>query len=229
MKVGRLDLVEALVAEVLAHREGDLVAQLDLALHREGAQVDVAVLEAEVLLRVALLVDHEGQGLAAGEDLDRLRDHLDLAGLHVLVDHVVGPGAHAAADGDAVLELELGGGGLELVRGVGLDDHLGDPVAVPEVDEGDGTVVPLAVYPSVEHDALAGVGLAERSAGSSALLVFHARHSTRARRAGCKDSRRDRAWPMRLGRAIHYEASQLNRANRGARSDLRTRTIRTIG
>ncbi len=105
--------------------------ELDLALHGEGAQVEVAVLEAQVLLRVRLLVDHEGQGLAAAEYLDRVGDDLDFARLHVLVDHVVGAGAHLAAHGDAVLEFELGGDGLELGRGVGLGDYLGDPVAVP--------------------------------------------------------------------------------------------------
>ena len=50
------------------------------------------------------------------EHLDRLGHHLDLAGLHVLVDHVVRARANATADRDAVLELELGRGGLELGR-----------------------------------------------------------------------------------------------------------------
>ena len=154
--------------------------ELDLALHGERAEIEISVLEPELLLRVRLLVDHEGEGLAAGEDLNRVGYHLDRARVHVLVDHIGRPGADMAADRDTVLELELRRARLELRGGIGLDYHLGNAVAVPEVNEGNGAVVPLAVYPTVEYDALACVGYAEGAAGRAALLVFHGGHSTRA-------------------------------------------------
>jgi hypothetical protein len=102
-----LDLPKTLADEILARREGDLVSKLDFSLHREGAQVEIAVFEPEFFLGVGLLVDHEGEGLAARENVDRLGEDFDLARLHIFIDHIVGPRTYDAAHRDAVFELEF--------------------------------------------------------------------------------------------------------------------------
>jgi len=54
-------------------------------------------------------------------------------------------------DRKAVLHLELGCRVQKFLRGVRIDDDLRDPVAVANVDEGDTTMIALAVYPAVEN------------------------------------------------------------------------------
>ena len=76
----RLDVEEAGGVEVVAHRARDVVAQLERALHRLAAQVEVAVAQAQRLVDLRLLVDREGRRLGAREHLVVRRADLDLAG-----------------------------------------------------------------------------------------------------------------------------------------------------
>jgi len=148
----RLDLIEALAHHVFAHGEGCLVAQADALLHGSGTQVEIAVGEASVFLGVGILVDLEGEGGAFREDDDRGGFHLDGAGSHVRIDHGFGPTSYRTRYGYAVLVFELGGSRGKLGRGVGVDDNLGDPIAVAEIDEGNPAVIALAMDPSVQDN-----------------------------------------------------------------------------
>ena len=51
--------------EVLADRASDVVAQLERALHRLAAQVEVAVAQAQRLVHLRVLVEREGRRLGA--------------------------------------------------------------------------------------------------------------------------------------------------------------------
>ena len=59
------------------------------------------------------------------------------------------------------------GSGLQLGAGVGLEDDLGDPVAVAQVDEDQAAEVAPGVDPAVEHDGLPDMVLRQFSAGMS--------------------------------------------------------------
>jgi hypothetical protein len=54
-----------------------------------------------------------------------------------------------------------------------IHDYLGDPVTIPEVDERNPAVIPLAVNPPVEYYLFAFVGLSEAAAGKVTLHFFH--------------------------------------------------------
>ena len=141
------------------------MAQGDVALHRAGAQVQVAVGEPCVLLGVCLLVDHEGKDLAPGKDDDPRRLHLDCAGRHVRVRHRSRARTDRSLNRDAVLELQLLTDGAQLGRCVRIHHDLGDPVAVPQVEEPDAAVVTVPMHPSVERHRGPGIAGAQRSAG----------------------------------------------------------------
>ncbi len=153
----RLDLVKAPADEVFPGRERHLVAQPDAVLHGARAQVEVAVAQARVLLRLALAVDHEGQGLAGREDLEVEHLHLEVAGLHVRVSHVPGPGADRAPDRDAILEFERRRALPQRGRRVRFHHRLHDPRTVAQVYKRDAAVIAKPVHPAVQDDVVFGL------------------------------------------------------------------------
>ena len=71
----RFDLEEAVVGEVVADGAGDLVAELEVALQLGAAEVEVAVLEADLFVRDGGVVgDGEGRGLGVVEEEEIVRD-----------------------------------------------------------------------------------------------------------------------------------------------------------
>ena len=108
---------------------GDLVAEAQGVEQAAAAHVEVAVLEAEVVggRRVVQVVGH-GRGLV--EDLQFVHGDLDGTGGAFGVHHVLRPGLNGAADlQDPLLANGLRGLG-DLRRGGGVDDQLGDALAV---------------------------------------------------------------------------------------------------
>ena len=91
-----------------------------------------------------------------------------------MVDHGVLALHDLAGDDDHALELSLGAGVEEGARRV--DDDLGAPVVVAEVDEEDAAVVALVEYPAAETHGLAVVCRAELAAvvGSEWMHSFQA-------------------------------------------------------
>ena len=66
------------VGELLAHGEGDLRAQDDVALHVRAAQIDVAVLQARVFADVDVLFHGERRRARFVEDPDLVEPPLPL-------------------------------------------------------------------------------------------------------------------------------------------------------
>ena len=103
----------------------------------------------------------------------QLRHHdLDLAGGQVRVDHLRRPGIHQAPHGQD--EFIPQHPGLDVGVGVdlGVEDHLGEAVPVPQVHKDEAAVVPPALHPAHEHHFLAGVRQAQVPAGMAALQTF---------------------------------------------------------
>ena len=177
--VRRLELETALAGEVGARGEVDLAAQHERALQRRAPQIEVAVLEPNVFAGVDLVVDLERRRVALVEH--RRFDHVDfnLAGSELRVLVVAARDDHAA-NAEHPLAASLVGqlvsgsyrgrigrdgggagafGGLRRVVG-GIEDHLGDSVAVAQVDENAAAVVAARAYPAEQHDLRAYVGSA---------------------------------------------------------------------
>ena len=82
----RLDLVEALLVEVLPDRHRDAVAQADVVLQRRTAQVEVAIAQPHFFGDVLVLGDRERRRFRLVEHAQFVRAHLDFAGRQVRVD-----------------------------------------------------------------------------------------------------------------------------------------------
>src|SRR5262249_16387039 len=100
----------------------------------------------------------------AAEDLKRLGLQLDGAGGQLRVLLAGKALADLSLDGEDVLAAQLLAGGEDLPV-LGLEDDLGDAVAVAEVDEDLLIVGPVGVDPAVEDDGLSDVGFAQLAAG----------------------------------------------------------------
>jgi hypothetical protein len=125
--------------------------------HLGAPDVQVAVLQPDFLVELPGPLDGERQRIGLGQDLDRGRRDLDLAGrqLRVLV-----PGRtplHGAGDQHAVL-------GPQVVGDVLFAQHdLHDPAAVTQVDEDDATVIATTGDPAGQPDLLARRARPERA------------------------------------------------------------------
>jgi hypothetical protein len=164
---GRFDFQEAVVVEVVAHQFRDAVAQAHVLLHRLAAQVEIAVLQADVFVDV-VVVDLEGRRQAGVEDLQRLGQHLDHAGGQIRVLGAGRPGAHFADHLEDEFRAGLLGQ-LEGLRGVRVDDHLDRAFTVAQVDEDDPAVVAAAMRPAAQGDDVAGV----RAVDGAAVMGTH--------------------------------------------------------
>ena len=101
-------------------------------------------------------------------------DHLDLAGrelgvdgahhLPLLLAELLAARAHRAAHADDPLGPHGLGEVVRLAGGLGVEDDLGEPVAVAQVDEDDVAVIAPARDPAEEDDLLADVGRAQIAA-----------------------------------------------------------------
>src|SRR3990172_4709345 len=135
---------------------------------RRAAQVQVPVLEPFLLARLEPVLDLEGRRLGAVEDLEVARVDLDLAGPELRI-RIRSARRDLAANADTVLQAELTGRLVHLGEDVLLEHHLGEPLAVAQVDEDRPAVVAAVVDPAEEHDLLVEVSLGQFTARMSAL------------------------------------------------------------
>jgi hypothetical protein len=144
----------------------ELRSQEKAAQHRLPPDVEIAVLEADRLVdRRVGLVDVEGRRLRLGQDGQLAGLELDLARGQAGVLRARQAAGHGALDGHHELGAAAGGGGMRVGRVGRVDDDLGDPMAVANVEEDELAVVAAAVDPARQAGAAAFVGAAEGAAG----------------------------------------------------------------
>ncbi len=170
---GRLDLDKALAVQELPGHLGGPVPEEDI-LHDAGAsQVQVAVLQPQGLGDVHLVVfELEGRGLGAVQQAQFRHHDLDLAGGQVRVDHLRRPGIHHPPDGQDEFIPQHPGLDVGIGVDLGVKDHLGEAVPVPEVHEDEAAVVPAALHPTHEHHFPAGVRQTQLPAGVAPFQAF---------------------------------------------------------
>ena len=164
---GRFDVLETTRVQPAAQRLHQLDAGAHHLLHFRAAQVEVAVLEADVLAGVFMRVERQRLGLV--QHFDGGGHDFDLAGADAVVDRMAG--AHGAGDAQAILVTD-GGGGLHH-RGVafgpgGFGHHLDDAFVVAQVDETHATQVAGDIGPAAKGDGLADHGLVHEAAEMAA-------------------------------------------------------------
>ena len=172
----RLDLDEALLLHRPADAELTAAADAQVALHPLAPQVEVAVLQADVLVDVVGAgVDRERRRRGRAQHLDGALADLDLAGRQVGVDRALRPLAHDAGDAHDVLAAHV-----DRV----VDDALHDAEVVADVDEGEVlAVLAAAGDPAAHVHGLADVlgGAARRTGGCAS----RSRWSTWRHREDC--------------------------------------------
>ena len=165
----RRELVEARVVHMAAHRFCNLEALHDDAVQRLAAQIQEAVLQAQIFRIIRLAENRDGQFLGFREHLDFGRIDLDLAGRQIRVVGTVGPPADVAVDPHDPFGAELLGH-LEGGR-IGIGHDLGQAMVVAQVDEQDAAMVADAVHPARKARDTADIGAAQAAAGGGAITV----------------------------------------------------------
>ncbi|SIJ70564.1 Uncharacterised protein [Mycobacteroides abscessus subsp. abscessus] len=150
----RLDLDEAVLVEDRAGGPVDRRAQTHRMRGTRTAQVEVPVAQTGLLADGAgvlrMVGDLEGKGGRLGEDLHARVDDLDLTGGQVGV--LVAFGALGDRAGD------LDDGLIAQCVGIVLaDDDLDDSRSIPQIDEGDTSVIAATIDPPGEGDGLSCV------------------------------------------------------------------------
>ena len=167
---GGLDLDELAVRQERADERDDAVPQDDVVMQPLAPQVQVAVLEAELLIDVGILIDVERRRLGGVEQLGRLGAHLDLASDQV---GVLGAGAaalNAAVHPQHILATRIArdGVGRGLLR---VEDGLHEAAAVAQVDKDQSAVIAATMHPAGEDDIPAFVAGAQVAAVVSLVHV----------------------------------------------------------
>jgi hypothetical protein len=159
------------IFHAIAHIADDLGAGHDVGVQRLAAQIEEAVLEANVLGILLLAGDRHRQFLGAAEHGDPAGEDLDRAGGEVGVHGRGVAGLHLALDGDDAFDAQR----LQdrQRRAVAIGHDLGDAVMVAQIDEEHAAMVALAVDPARQADALPGLGGRERAAGVGTVGMGH--------------------------------------------------------
>ena len=151
---GRLDLEEALLVHVAANLHRDLVTQREVLLHHRAAQVEVAVLEADVLAGVDVVLDGKDRGPGLVEDPDLSSQHLDLPRGESGVHRVGGALGNLSDDREDVLRTHFVGRGMSRLGDLRTRHDLADPLAVAQINEDDAPEVPACGRPPHEGHRL---------------------------------------------------------------------------
>ncbi len=153
---GRLDLDEALVVHGPSQRPVHLGPHPQVALHALGAQVHVAVGEADHLVDLDAVVELERRRLGGVEQLDLALPHLDLAGGQGRVPGALGACPHDADHPHHVLRAQLRGA---------VDHALHEAGVVAQVEEREVlTVLTTPRHPAAQRHTSTDVGGAQRPA-----------------------------------------------------------------
>ena len=144
---GRFDFQEAALVEEVADELDHAVAGYQRVPHRGAAQVEVAVLQAQQLVDLALLVDVEGRRLGLVEHDKGVGRHLDAAGGQVRVLGAGGTLGHEPRHLRDPLVAQRLGGAMGVGRQLGVEHHLHHALAVAQVDEDKVAVVAPAMHP----------------------------------------------------------------------------------
>jgi hypothetical protein len=169
-EVRRLDLDEAAGVVDLANGLDEPAPEQQALLHRLAADVEIAVLEADRLVHRSIrFVDVEGRCLGVVQDRHPGCLELDLAGREAGVLRAGPSKGDRALDRDHELGADAGRDLVCLRRVRPIDDDLGQPMAVPQVEEDRVAVVAATMDPARELRRAGCVGSPERTARMAAV------------------------------------------------------------
>ena len=171
-EAGGLDVDEALFGEIVAGDAHDLGPREDVAHEVRAAQVEIAVLQSQLRLDVALFDDGERRGLRGREDFQRGDVDLDFPGRQVRVDRRLAAGTDDAAGAEDVFGADAEREVENLAFGALVEGELHDAGAVAQIDEDEGAKVSLALAPAVDDNLFADVRCGQGAAVNGSFIVF---------------------------------------------------------
>ena len=140
-------------------------------LHAGTAQIQVAVLKAQVFTGLAAVLDDKGRRLGGVQKLPLMDNHLNLACLEIGIGHALGTQAHAALDGNDIFQAQDNGALVGLRGNVGRKDNLGQAHAVAQVNKDEAAVVAAELDPAHKADVLVHILGCQLAAAGSTLPV----------------------------------------------------------
>lgn len=149
------------------------VPQDEVLLHLRAPQVEVAVLQADCLIHVDIILNVERRGLGGVEDSQLLGPDLELACRHVRVDRLRRPAHEHAPHGQHVLATHLFRLLENLAGLLGVEDHLHEARPVAHVDENQGAMVAPPLDPAINGHDLADLRFANVAAEMSSLHAMN--------------------------------------------------------
>jgi hypothetical protein len=165
----RLEFEETAVLHAAADRIDDLPALHDVPVQPLAAQIEEAVLQADVFRIFLVAENRHRQFRRRTQHLDLGRKHLDLPGRQIGIVGTRRAGAHLAVDPHHPFRAQRLGR-LE-GRAVGIGHDLGQAVMVAQVDEQQAAMIADAVAPAGDAHRLANMGVAELAAGVGAIAM----------------------------------------------------------
>ena len=152
----RFDVDEAVRIEKLAHLHRHPVAQHQVVLHLRAAQIEHPVSQPGGLGQV-FVVELERRRHRGIEDLELLGQHLDRAAFQLRIDGAFRAPAHLADHLHAEFVADPVGG-LEHLDPVRVAHHLGQALAIAQIDEDHPAMIAAAMNPAEQRDHLIEMG-----------------------------------------------------------------------
>ena len=123
------------------------MTQLQVALHRRGPQIQVAVFQAQILVHLRI-VQREWRHLGLVQHFELAGNHLNLAGGEPSVFGARKPGGNRAGHLDHILAAQPVGSLGNLWMFLRTKDHLREAFPIPKINENDAAVVAPGVDPA---------------------------------------------------------------------------------
>ncbi|RMT94693.1 hypothetical protein ALP39_04863 [Pseudomonas marginalis pv. marginalis] len=159
----RFDVEEAVFVEEAADAGGHARTQAQLLGHFRTTQVQEAIAQAGFFADVGVFVEWERRGFRLVQHFQLITQHFDCTGRHVRVHGTGRTQANLAGDLHDVLAAHAVSGG-EALGAVRVEHHLGQTIAITDIEEDHPAVVAATVNPSAKGNFLTIQGLVQLAA-----------------------------------------------------------------
>jgi len=147
-----LHLHKALLVEVAAGELGRPVPQDEIFEHVLPPKIEIAIPQSDVFADIQFLFQLKRWSFGRVEDFELVHDHFNFPRCQLGIGHTVRAGPHSAPNGND----EFAAQGMSTLVGLrlilGIKHHLGEPLAIPQIDKDQAAVVAAAQHPAHEGD-----------------------------------------------------------------------------